>query len=55
MDSAPSSIQDAKQTIQRHSLMEVFSMQTSSVGDAFFDVAVLDPPRKGCSGVILDW
>ena len=55
IDSAPSSIQDAKQTIQRHNLpMEVFKKDADKfeAGDAFFDVAVLDPPRKGCSGVI---
>lgn len=57
MDSAPSSIQDAKQTIQRHHLpMEVFKKDADKfeAGDAFFDVAVLDPPRKGCAGVITE-
>lgn len=57
MDSAPSSIQDAKQTIQKHSLsMEVFKKDADKfqAGDAFFDVAVLDPPRKGCRGVITE-
>ncbi len=55
MDSAPSSIQDAKRTIQRHNLsMEVHKKDADKfqAGDAFFDVAVLDPPRKGCKGVI---
>jgi len=55
MDSAPSSIQDAKATIQRHTLsMEVRKTNADKfeAGDAFFDVAVLDPPRKGCAGVI---
>ncbi len=55
MDSAPSSIQDAKQTIARHNLsMEVHKKDADKfqAGDAFFDVAVLDPPRKGCAGVI---
>ena len=52
MDSAPSSIQDAKQTIQCHSLsMEVLEkMQTSLLGDAFFDVAVLIRRAKDALG-----
>ena len=55
MDMAPSSIQDAKQTIKRHDLpMEVHQRDADKfeAGDAFFDVAVLDPPRKGAKGVI---
>ena len=55
MDMAPSSIQDAKKTIQRHSLpMTVHQTNADKfeAGDEFFDVAILDPPRKGASGVI---
>ncbi len=55
MDMAPSSIQDAKKTIKRHSLpMTVHQTNADKfeAGDEFFDVAILDPPRKGASGVI---
>ena len=55
MDLAPSSIQDAKRTILRHNLaMEVHQTDANKfeAGDAFFDVAILDPPRKGARGVI---
>ena len=55
IDSAPSSIADGKQTIKRNTLpMEIKKANADQfqAGDAFFDVAVLDPPRKGASGVI---
>ena len=55
IDSAKGSITDAKNTIKRHNLpmeVRVADADKFQAGDAFFHVAIMDPPRKGAKGVI---
>jgi 23S rRNA (uracil1939-C5)-methyltransferase len=55
IESSSSSVQDGKATIKRHQLeMEIRKADADKfqAGDAYFDLAVLDPPRKGAGQVI---
>ena len=55
IERAGSSIQDAKNTAKRTDLpVEIRQADADrfQAGDSFFDVAVLDPPRKGAAGVL---
>ena len=55
IESSPSSVQDGKATIKRHQLeMEIRKGDADKfqAGDAYFDLAIMDPPRKGAGEVI---
>jgi 23S rRNA (uracil1939-C5)-methyltransferase len=57
IESAPSSTADATNTVLRHGLTSQVEIRTANAnrfqaGDAFFDVALLDPPRRGAPGVL---
>ncbi len=57
IESSRSSTTDAAATIKRHGLSSVAEIRTGNAdrfkaGDAFFDVALLDPPRAGAQKVI---
>ena len=57
IESARSSTADAARTVQRHGLSSRVEIRTANAnrfqaGDAFFDVALLDPPRRGAPGVL---
>lgn len=55
VESAPSSVRDARDTARRHGLTAEVHCQDAwrwRAGDAVFDLAVLDPPRAGAAGVI---
>lgn len=54
IESSTSSVQDCQKTIQRHQLdMEIRKGDADKfqAGDAYFDLAILDPPRKGAGEV----
>ena len=55
IESASSSCADARETIKRESLQATILQKNAynfTAGQTFFDVAILDPPRKGCVNVI---
>lgn len=55
VESHPTAIKDAKRTAIDHGLsikVQTARAETFEAGDAFFDVAILDPPRKGAGAVI---
>lgn len=55
IESSSSSVQDGQATIKHHQLdMEIRKGDADKfqAGDAYFDLAVLDPPRKGANQVI---
>ncbi len=55
IESSASSVQDGRATIKRHQLnMEIRKADADKfqAGDAYFDLAILDPPRKGAGMVI---
>ncbi len=55
VESHPTAIKDAKRTAADHNLsidVQTARAETFQAGDAFFDVAILDPPRKGAGEVI---
>ena len=57
IEHSSSSVQNARQTAKRTSLpVEVRKGDANrfQAGDTFFDIAILDPPRKGASGVITE-
>lgn len=55
VESDPAAVSDAAGTIAREGLPAVFKVGDAGrfrAGDAFFDVAILDPPREGAGGVL---
>jgi len=55
IESAPGAVADARRTARAHGLdvdIRRGDAGAFSAGDAFFDVAILDPPRAGAPGVL---
>ena len=55
IESHPTATKDARRTASDHSLkvdIRTERAEAFQAGDAFFDVAILDPPRKGAGAVI---
>ena len=56
IESHPTATKDARRTASDHGLnidIRTARAETFQAGDAFFDVAILDPPRKG-AGVVIE-
>jgi 23S rRNA (uracil1939-C5)-methyltransferase len=54
MESAPSSVYDARDTQERTQLpveIQVKNIDTFAAGDVFCEVVILDPPRSGAPGI----
>ncbi|RME25378.1 MAG: hypothetical protein D6798_09110 [Deltaproteobacteria bacterium] len=55
VESAPGAVADARRTARAHGLavdIRTGDAGAFAAGDAFFDVAILDPPRAGAPGVL---